>query len=50
MTNTSNKTENLLPFNVIAAATNGDTDAICAILKLQYTWVNKIQKFGHQLV
>ena len=33
MTNTSNKAENLLPFNVIAAAANGDTDAICAYIE-----------------
>ena len=42
MTNTSNKAENLLPFNVIAAAANGDTDAICAILKHYEGYIAKL--------
>ena len=42
MTNTSNKAENLLPFKVIAAATNGDTDAICAILKHYEGYIAKL--------
>ena len=31
--NTVRKSENLLPFPVISAAANGDTTAMCAILK-----------------
>lgn len=42
MTNTSNKAENLLPFNVISAASNGDTDAICAILKHYEGYIAKL--------
>ena len=42
MTNTSNKAGNLLPFNVIAAAANGDTDAICAILKHYEGYITKL--------
>lgn len=41
MTNTSNKA-NLLPFNVIAAAANGDTDAICVILKHYEGYITKL--------
>ena len=33
MMNTVRKSENLLPFPVISAAANGDTTAMCAILK-----------------
>ena len=33
MMNTVSKSENLLPFPVIFAAANGDTEAMCAILK-----------------
>ena len=33
MMNTVRKSENLLPFPVISAAANGDTNAMCAILK-----------------
>lgn len=42
MTNTSNKSENLLPWGVIAAAANGDTDAICAILKHYEGYIAKL--------
>lgn len=42
MTNTSNKAGNLLPFNVIAAAANGDTDAICVILKHYEGYIMKL--------
>lgn len=42
MTNTSNKAGNLLPFNVIAAAANGDTDAICVILKHYEGYIAKL--------
>ncbi len=40
MTNTSNKS--LLPFDVIAAAANGDTDAICVILKHYDGYIAKL--------
>lgn len=40
MTNTSNKT--LLPFDVIAATANGDTDAMCAILKHYEGYISKL--------
>ena len=33
MMNTVRKSKNLLPFPVISAAANGDTEAMCAILK-----------------
>ena len=33
MMSTVRKSENLLPFHVISAAANGDTNAMCAILK-----------------
>ena len=42
MTNTSNKAGNLLPFNVIAAAANGDTYAICVILKHYEGYIAKL--------
>ena len=33
MTNESSKTAEILPFEVIAAATQGDTDALCKVLE-----------------
>ena len=42
MTDTSNKAEKLLPWGVIAAAANGDTDAICAILKHYEGYIAKL--------
>ena len=50
MMNTVRKSENLLPFPVISAAANGDTTAMCAILKLNFRklsveerkWLKKI--------
>ena len=42
MGNTSKKSENLLPFSVIAAATKGDTDAICAVLKHYEGYIAKL--------
>ena len=44
MMNTVRKSKNLLPFPVISAAANGDTEAMCAILKhyegyISATWL-----------
>ena len=42
MMNTVSKTENLLPFPVISAAANGDTTAMCAILKHYEGYIAKL--------
>lgn len=42
MKNTSNNLKKLLPFPVISAAANGDTDAMCAILKHYDGYINKL--------
>lgn len=42
MKNTVGKTENLLPFPVISAAVNGDTNAMCAILKHYEGYIAKL--------
>ena len=40
--NTVRKSENLLPFPVISAAANGDTNAMCAILKHYEGYIAKL--------
>ena len=42
MMNTVRKSENLLPFPVISAAANGDTTAMCAILKHYEGYIAKL--------
>ena len=42
MMNTVRKAENLLPFPVISAAANGDTTAMCAILKHYEGYIAKL--------
>ena len=42
MMNTVSKTENLLPFPVISAAANGDTEAMCVILKHYDKYIAKL--------
>ena len=42
MMNTVSKTENLVPFPVISAAVNGDTTAMCAILKHYEGYIAKL--------
>ena len=42
MMNTVRKSENLLPFPVISAAANGDTNAMCAILKHYGGYIAKL--------
>ena len=42
MMNTVRKSENLLPFPVISAAANGDTNAMCAILKHYEGYIAKL--------
>ncbi|HJB90363.1 MAG TPA: helix-turn-helix domain-containing protein [Candidatus Eisenbergiella merdigallinarum] len=42
MKNTVSKTENLLPFPVISAAVNGDTTAMCVILKHYEGYIAKL--------
>ena len=42
LANTVRKSENLLPFPVISAAANGDTNAMCAILKHYEGYIAKL--------
>lgn len=42
MMNTVSKAENLVPFPVISAAANGDTEAMCAILKHYDGYIAKL--------
>lgn len=42
MTSTSNKPTNLLPFNIIAEAANGDTTAMCVILRHYEGYIAKL--------
>lgn len=42
MANLNKQNENLLPFNIIAAASKGDTDAICVILKHYDGYITKL--------
>ena len=42
MMNTIRKTKNLLPFPVISAAANGDTNAMCTILKHYEGYIAKL--------
>ena len=42
MMNTVRKPKNLLPFPVISAAANGDTEAMCAILKHYEGYIAKL--------
>ncbi len=42
MMNTVRKSKNLLPFPVISAAANGDTTAMCAILKHYEGYIAKL--------
>ena len=42
MMNTFRKSENLLPFPVISAAANGNTNAMCAILKHYEGYIAKL--------
>lgn len=44
MMNTVRKSENLLPFPVISAAANGDTTAMCAILKHYEGYIIRIER------
>lgn len=42
MTNESSKTAEILPFEVIAAATQGDTDALCKVLEHYDGYIAKL--------